>query len=160
MVKKLAVFIGFITIMGVGHLTVKACMCSGVNPDIYPPDMKKVKKYYRTEFKGAAFTGEIVSIKVISGESTSLDDKVLEVTVEVDRAWLGVGHPEMRFYTSDNPCGIHFKENESYFFIPTPEKGRLYIAPCTYASYSSKSDGNYVDLMVAVFGKGKKFRRK
>lgn len=160
--RKIAIFTSLIAAIGFAHLSVNACMCPGVNPSIYPADIPKFKKYYRDEFKGAAFTGKVVSSKAFPGELTSYGDKVLEMLVNVDTAWLGVTRPTMTLYTSDNPCGVRFRESESYFFIPTLEKGRLYIGPCVYASYTSKSDGNFVDLMIAMFGQGKKFgvRRK
>lgn len=158
MARRLVFFFGLVISIGFGHLAAYACMCPGVNPSIYPPDLKKVKKYYRNEFKGAAFTGKVLSSKVLPGELTSLGDKVLEVTVEVDRAWIGVKSAKMTIYTSDNPCGSRFLEGKSYFFIPELENGRLYIAPCTYASYSNDPNGNFVDLMVSVIGRGKKLR--
>lgn len=158
MVRNFLFFFASIASIGFGHLAANACMCPGVNPSIYPPDMREVKKYYRSEFKGAAFTGVVASSNVLPGELTPLGDKVLEIVVDVDRAWFGVKRSEIRFYTSDNPCGIRFLTGKSYFFIPTLESGRLYVGPCTYASYSSASDGNFVDLMVSVLGKGKKFR--
>jgi len=160
MMRKIAIFTSFMAAMVFGHLSINACMCPGVNPSIYPADIPKFKQYYRDEFKGAAFTGKLVSSKEIPGKVTSYGDKLLELTVNVDRAWLGVNQPRMTVFTSDNPCGVRFRENESYFFLPTLEEGQLYISPCTYASYSSKSDGDFVDLMKAMFGGGKKFGAK
>ncbi len=160
MIRKIPILTILVALMGLAHLSINACMCPGVNPSIYPADIPKFKKYYRKEFKGAAFTGKLVSSKEVPGTVTSYGDKLLEITVDVDRAWLGVNRPRMTLFTSDNPWGVGFRKNESYFFIPILEKGQLYIGPCTYASYSSKSDGNFVDLMKAMFGRGKKFNDK
>lgn len=160
MKRKIATFAFFIAVLGSAHLLVSACMCPGVNPEIYPPDVPKLKKYYRDEFKGAAFTGKVASIKEVPGELTNIGDKVLEIVVNVDVAWFGVKSPIITLYTSDNPCGLRFRQKESYFFIPVIENHRLFIGPCTYATFSSKSDGNYVELMTAMFGKGKKVLHK
>ena len=148
--------IGSLIILLVGHLSVTACMCPGVNPDIYPPDFEKQRKYFREDFKGAAFTGKVLTVIKVPGEKTDIGDNILEVTVMVDRIWLGGKQRKMTFYTSDNPCGTRFLQDESYFFIPSIENGRLYIALCTYATYSRKADGNYVALMERIFGKGRK----
>jgi len=156
MFKFLCSFIGSLTILLLGHLSILACMCPGVNPDIYPPDFEAQKKYFRQDFEGAAFTGKVLSVQKVSGEKTEIGDSVLEITGIVDRVWLGEKRREMTFYTSDNPCGARFLQNESYFFIPSIENGRLYIAPFTYATYSRKVDGNYVTLMERIFGRGRK----
>lgn len=160
MLKRIATTLAFFLTFGLGHITVSACMCPGFNPDIYPPDMQEVRRFYQREFRGAAFTGKVVSITDIPGEVTKYGDKVLEIEVEVDRAWTGVTQSRMKIYTSTNPCGLRFRLDGSYFFIPNIEDGRLFIGTCTYASYSSKVDGNFVDLMVAVFGSGRIFLDK
>jgi hypothetical protein len=157
MLRILSSSIGLLIILMLGHLSVTACTCPGVNPDVYPPDFEVWKKYFRQDFKGAAFTGKVLTVIKMSGEKTDIGDNILEITVKIDRIWLGRKQREMTFYASDNPCGTRFRQNESYFFIPSLENNRLYIAPCTYGTYSSKPDGNYVELMERILGKGKKF---
>jgi hypothetical protein len=134
-------------------------MCPGVNPLIYPPDIPASRIYYRKEFKGAAFTGKVLS----SREASAIlwhGEKVQELTIEADRFWFGAVRRQMTIYTPvDNAgCWVPFRENESYFFIPMVEKDTLYLGVCTYATFNRKADGNYVDFMTAMFGKGKKFK--
>lgn len=149
----------FLLTVGLSYRSADAnsCMCPGVNPEMYPPDLPALAEYYRNDFKGAALTGKVVSLKELPEEKTELGDNLIQVDVEVQRAWIGEERPQIRLYSSTNPCGRRFELNKSYFFIPKIEDGRLYIGPCAYATYSSKPDGNYVELMVAIFGEGKRF---
>lgn len=145
--------------IGFAHLSVVACMCAGVNPDIYPPDISASRIYYRDDFKGAAFTGKVLS----SSQTPDLlleGEKVQEVTIEVDRYWFGVSGRVVKIYTPVDSagCWAPFHMNESYFFIPKSEKQMLYLGVCTYATFNRKSDGNYVDFMIKMFGQGKRHK--
>jgi len=158
--KKLILFSILAIMLGLAHISVRACMCPGFNPEIYPPDIPKSRIYYRDEFKGAALTGKVISSREAAG-ITRLDEQIQELTVEVDRYWLGVKRRTMTVYApkDDTGCWVPFRENESYFFMPILEKKILYIHGCTYASYNRKPDGNYVDFMTTMFGRGKKFQK-
>ncbi|MEP6788784.1 MAG: hypothetical protein ABJB40_10165 [Acidobacteriota bacterium] len=158
--QKIILFLILVTTIGMTHLSVTACMCPGVNPEVYPPDITKSRIYYRDEFKGAAFSGKVLSSKIAVG-MMRLGEEVQELTVEVDRFWFGVKKQTVTVYApKDNEgCWFPFRQNESYFFIPTLENGILYIGGCTYATYNRKPDGNYVDFMIAMFGSGKRFKK-
>jgi len=134
-------------------------MCPGVNPEIYPPDIEVSRTYYRKEFKGSAFTGKVVSNKEAVGILRS-GEKVQEITIEVDRYWFGVKRRIVKIYTplDKSGCWSPFRENESYFFIPTNEKSMLYLGVCTYGTFNRKVDGNYVKFMEDMYGKGKRFK--
>ncbi|MGB7069260.1 MAG: hypothetical protein WBD22_07175 [Pyrinomonadaceae bacterium] len=159
--KKIVQFSIFLTAIGLAHVSVMACMCPGVNPEMYPPDIDASRTYYRKEFKGSAFTGKVVSSKEASGIFQS-GESIQEVTVEVDRYWFGVKRRIITIYTplDRSGCWTPFVENESYFFIPTNEKNILYLGVCTYSTFNRKADGNYVDFMEDMFGKGKRFKPK
>jgi len=154
--KNSIFFIVFVVLIGAGHIPVNACMCPGFNPKIYPPDIKAMKKYYRKEFKGTAFTGKVLATTE-SATVTYKGRKTQEVTIEVDRVWLGSKKNIVVLYTplDNSGCWLPFTKGERYFFIPNMEDGILYIGLCTYSSFNKKPDGNYVDLMIAMFGKGK-----
>lgn len=159
--QRIVVLVSLTFITGFGYLSVKACMCPGVNPDLYPPDIKKSRDHYKNEFKGAAFTGKVTS----SREAPDLlqeGKKLQELTVEIDRFWFGVNRQSIIIYTPKDGtgCWLPFLVNESYFFIPSFEDGRLQVGICAYATYNRKNDGNYVAFMVKMFGKGKKYDSK
>lgn len=159
--RKVALLSILVFMIGFAHLSVAACMCPGVNPDIYPPDISASRIYYRDEFKGAAFTGRVLSSAQIP-DFLREGEKVQEVSIEIERYWFGVADRVVKIYTPvDNAgCWAPFHKGESYFFVPKSEKQMLYLGLCTYASFNRKSDGNYVDFMVKMFGKGKRYKPK
>ncbi len=156
--RNVLILTGLGIFLGFGYVSVLACMCPGVNPEMYPPDVKKSREYYKKEFNGAAFTGKVMS----SEEAPDVlreGQKVQELTVEIDRYWFGVDRRSITIYTpkDGSGCWLPFLKNESYFFIPTLVDGRLHVEICAYATFNRKHDGNYVAFMVKMFGKGKKF---
>ncbi len=159
--RNVVLFLLLVFTIGFAHRSASACMCPGVNPDIYPPDIPQSRIYYRDEFKGASFTGKVLSSERIPSPLRE-NEKVQEVTIEVDRYWFGVGHRVVKIYTpaDDAGCWFAFKKDESYFFIPRREKQKLYLGVCTYATFNRKHDGNYVDFMVKMFGEGKRYKPK
>lgn len=159
--KSVALIFILVFTIGFAHLSVQACMCPGVNPEIYPPDIDKYRVHYRDEFKGASFTGMVLSSSEVKSPLND-HEKLQEVTIEVDRYWFGVSKRVLKIYTPADKtgCWSPFKVNERYFFIPRSDKQLLRVEICTYATFNRKSDGNYVDLMVKIFGKGKKFKSK
>ena len=159
--RNFVILAGLAIGIAIGHLSVKACICPGVNPELYPPDIPASRSYYKNEFKGAAFTGKVLSSQEAPGDLLK-GERVQELRVEIDRFWLGVGRRTVTIYApiDRTGCWVPFVRNESYFFVPSLEDGFLYIGVCTYATYNRKSDGNYVDFMVKMFGKGKRFKSK
>ncbi len=157
--KKPVLFSIFLIAIGVGHVSVAACMCPGVNPEVYPPNIDESRTYYQREFKGSAFTGKVISSKEAVGMLRS-GERIQEVTIEVDRYWFGVESRTVTIYTplDRSGCWAPFVVNESYFFIPENEKNMLYLGICTYATFNKKADGNYVKFMEDMFGKGKRFK--
>ena len=119
----------------------------------------KVTKLLSNEFKGAAFTGTVIT----SHESAREDkggEKLQELTIEVDRYWFGVRRRTMAIYAPKNRCWKPFREGEKYFFIPAVEDGILYGGVRAYATYNPKPDGNYVEFMSDMFGPRKTFTRR
>ena len=77
--QKFILFSILVITIGTAHLSVSACSCMGVNPEIYPPDIPKSRIYYRGEFKGAAFTGKVLSTKEAIG-LTRVGENIQELT--------------------------------------------------------------------------------
>lgn len=160
--RKIALLSVLVITMCLAHLSVSACMCpGGVNPEMYPPDIPASRAYYRGEFKGAAFTGKVLSSEEAIG-ILRLGEKVHEVTIEVDRYWFGVERRIIKIYAPlDNAgCWVPFRKDESYFFILEIDKQIPYLGVCTYSTFNRKSNGNYVSFMVTMFGDGKRFKPK
>ncbi|HEX8736981.1 MAG TPA: hypothetical protein VF721_16740 [Pyrinomonadaceae bacterium] len=90
--------------------------CSYIKTDI-KLSKAEVRKYYLEQFKGAIFTGKVLSIKDVTVQQFDSLSLMKEVIVEVEEYWVGVEHPQMKIYTDDGEgsCGADFKIGEMYF---------------------------------------------
>lgn len=160
--RNIPFFFILILTLGFAHISVAACMCGGgVNPEIYPPDVASSRTYYKDEFKGAAFTGKVLSSEEAVGVLRK-GEKVQELTIEVDRYWFGVARRIVKIHTPIDSagCWAPFRKDQSYFFIPEIEGDMPYLGTCTYKTFTREPDGNYVDFMIKMFGEGKRFLLK
>jgi hypothetical protein len=135
-----------------------ACSCPTI-----PISTEAARKYYQNEFRGAAFTGKITSVKQISAfQEGYWTSSIREVIVDVDLYWLGVDKPQMTIYTAPEgtSCSLILKKDETYFFRPSLHKGHLFFSMCDQPNWGGRYPSkDWADYTTNILGPAKSFEK-
>jgi len=114
MMKKIIFLMVLVSCFGAFPL--ENIACTYIKTDI-KISKAEAGKYYLEEFKGAIFTGKVLSIKDVTVRWLDSLSLMKEVIVEVEEYWVGVEHPQMKIYTGtgEGDCSTDFKIGEIYF---------------------------------------------
>ena len=161
-----------VLVFGIGGLltqTTFGCTCvtgDRSKPAITDPAKlrESLRRSYLNEFHGALFTGTVINIKTVKrmvDRDLSVWDN--QVSVRVDRYWLGIADPITVIYTGSGgaDCGVDFTVGKQYLFTPQLVEGKLRSGICDYDSKDSMlSDGKAASMLDEVLGERKRFSRK
>lgn len=136
------------------------CSCPGTN--FTDKSSSALRKYYKNNFKGAIFTGEVLSVeifKVDAGLGSPIAQKKL--TIKVDKYWFGVKDRKVIVNTgfASGDCGTHSKEGETYLFIARYDKKKqLWTGICDYSIYEGLNKEEIINRLTEILGKPEVFK--
>jgi hypothetical protein len=143
------------------------CSCAIVDsPKKDPQKLREsMRKYYLNDFKGALFTGKVLSIEKVKVSDKfgdgSFDHYQNKVTVEVEKYWVGVTQSSMTVYTGADGggCGVDFEVGESYYFNPNFSNGRYQTGICDYMFDNFRNaDESVTKKLNDLLGPAKEFK--
>jgi hypothetical protein len=143
-----------------GAFPLENIACSYIKTDI-KLSKAEVRKYYLEQFKGAIFTGKVLSVKdewVRWFDNFSL---MKEVIIEVDEYWVGVEHPQMKIYTGtgEGDCSADFKIGEIYFINVDKTGGVLWSTFYNSSNIDSPKELKRETKFISkIFGKPRKIK--
>jgi hypothetical protein len=158
--RHVILVLGIVLLTCLSNQTASACMCRkivyGGEPTTEAERQaadKQVRDFWLAEYRGALFTGEVVSIRRVSVKWLEMVRTMVEVTVKVDRYWRGVRRPLMTFYTGigGGDCGVRYRKGDRRFFNPEVVSGRLETDIC-----SVLNEGE-VAALTKLLGEGQSF---
>lgn len=137
---------------------------------------KQRREYFLSEFKGAAFIGEIIKRERVSFRNNSVNgsfagQQFFKYTIRVSEHWFGVtsktvvvyGEPNLSHYTytarkgrvrtsTGSSCGFTLSVKKKYFFVPKLTDGRLLIDLCDDAGGGSQPGSSSESEFRATMG--------
>ncbi len=153
--------------------------CSCAPPPVSSKDVEEIRaekrRYFQTEFSGAAFIGKIVKreranvnwmARTMAGEPTV--SQLYRYTIRVKEYWLGVKAPTMVVYgepsiqifddsMSGSSCGFKLEKGKTYFFTPDLYQNNLQIGLCDFAGGGSDPVDGPVAEFRRIMGEPKRF---
>jgi hypothetical protein len=137
--------------------------CSCIGTDFIDKSNKGLRNYYKNKFKGAIFTGKVLSVETAefdAGLSSPIAQKKL--TVEVDKYWFGIEDREVTVNTGMNSgdCGVSANKDDKFFFIARYDKDQLWTDICDYSIYENFNEEKLTNRFTEILGKSKTFDKK
>ena len=161
-----------VVLLGISGLLVQTALgCTCIKTDTSESGVKdpvkareNLRRYYLNEFRGALFTGTVISREQVSrviDQDYSIKEN--KVTVRVDKYWLGITDPITVIFTGlgGGDCGVYFEVGKQYLFEPQLIDGKLRSGHCEYDTEDSKlPNGKAAAELEEVLGKPKRFSQK
>lgn len=162
--KKIVTLFGLVALFAFAAPAAYACQCTrienvriGDDGKTPKPTPEEIEKWRREQTDHALFTGKVMKVKKVKFKHAGETFRMKEVTVRVERYWLGVSflQPEIVIHTGlgGGDCGVPYVKGSSYFFWPSRVKGLLETHICGQNEISEQ----IIKDMDQVFGSAKEF---
>lgn len=128
--------------------------CTVIETD-FKLSLEETRRYYRENFKGAIFTGKVLSLRETDLELVDGLERVMRVEVEVESLLIGEEDKKIVVFTgrSEGDCHMPFDVGKVYGFQATLENGSLRSTFLNTTELKSSEDAErWVKKLKIIFG--------